>query len=65
MPIRAIRGATQVDADEKEHVLEVTRAMITELLEEIRQETAPSVRFDMRGTELPKTGDPNRPRRAS
>lgn len=34
MVIRAIRGATQVDVDEKEHLLEVTRAMLRELLEE-------------------------------
>jgi chorismate mutase len=36
--IRAIRGATQVDVDEKEHVLEVTRAMLRELLEENKLE---------------------------
>jgi chorismate mutase len=31
--VRAIRGATQVDVDEKEHVLEVTRELVAELLE--------------------------------
>jgi chorismate mutase len=31
--VRAIRGATQVDVDEKEHVLAVTRDLVAELLE--------------------------------
>jgi chorismate mutase len=31
--VRAIRGATQVDVDEKEHVLAVTRELVAELLE--------------------------------
>jgi chorismate mutase len=31
--VRAIRGATQVEADDKEHVLAVTRELISELLE--------------------------------
>ena len=38
---------------------------ITAQLEEIRGEPAPAVRFDMRLTKLPRTGDPNRPRRVS
>ena len=32
MPVRAIRGATQVEADEKEHVLAVTRDLVTEVM---------------------------------
>jgi chorismate mutase len=31
--VRAVRGATQVDVDEKEHVLAVTRDLVAELLE--------------------------------
>jgi chorismate mutase len=31
--VRAVRGATQVDVDEKEHVLAVTRELVAELLE--------------------------------
>jgi chorismate mutase len=31
--VRAVRGATQVDVDEKDHVLAVTRDLLTELLE--------------------------------
>jgi chorismate mutase len=31
--VRAIRGATQVDVDEKEHVLAVTRELVAQLLE--------------------------------
>jgi chorismate mutase len=31
--VRAVRGATQVDVDEKEHVLAVTRELLAELLE--------------------------------
>jgi chorismate mutase len=30
--VRAIRGATQVEVDEKEHVLAVTRELVTELM---------------------------------
>lgn len=30
--IRAVRGATQVDVDEKEHVLALTRDLITEVM---------------------------------
>jgi chorismate mutase len=30
--VRAIRGATQVDVDEREHVLAVTRELVSELL---------------------------------
>jgi chorismate mutase len=32
--VRAIRGATQVDVDEKEHVLAVTRELVARLLED-------------------------------
>jgi chorismate mutase len=31
--VRAIRGATQVDVDEKDHVLAVTRELVSEVLE--------------------------------
>jgi chorismate mutase len=31
--VRAIRGATQVDVDDKEHVLAVTRELVSEMLE--------------------------------
>jgi chorismate mutase len=31
--VRAVRGATQVDVDEKEHVLAVTRDLVAELME--------------------------------
>jgi chorismate mutase len=33
MAVRAVRGATQVDVDEKEHVLSVTRDLVAELME--------------------------------
>jgi len=46
-------------------VTERIMAAITGLLEEIRGEQAPAVRFDVRSTELPRTGDPRRPRSAS
>ena len=32
MPVRAIRGATQVEVDEKEHVLALTRELVTEVM---------------------------------
>jgi 1-acyl-sn-glycerol-3-phosphate acyltransferase len=41
-------------------VTERIMAAITELLEELRGEPAPAVRFDVRGTTLPRTGDPHR-----
>jgi 1-acyl-sn-glycerol-3-phosphate acyltransferase len=41
-------------------VTERIMAAITELLEELRGEPAPAVRFDVRGTTLPRTGDPTR-----
>jgi hypothetical protein len=41
-------------------VTERIMAAITELLEELRGEPAPAVRFDVRGTTLPRTGDPRR-----
>jgi 1-acyl-sn-glycerol-3-phosphate acyltransferase len=46
-------------------VTERIMAAITDLLEEIRGEQAPVVRFDPRDSELPRTGDPRRPRSAS
>ncbi len=33
MSLRAIRGATQVDADEREHVLALTRELLAEVME--------------------------------
>ena len=33
MAVRAIRGATQVDADDREQVLEATRELVTAVLE--------------------------------
>ena len=32
-PVRAVRGATSVDVDEKEHVLAVTRELVAEVME--------------------------------
>jgi chorismate mutase len=32
MPVRAIRGATQLDADDREHLLERTRELVAEVL---------------------------------
>jgi chorismate mutase len=32
MPVRAIRGATQVDADERDQILEATAELVTEVL---------------------------------
>jgi 1-acyl-sn-glycerol-3-phosphate acyltransferase len=54
-----------IDAPLLRHVTERIMAAITELLEGIRGEQAPDVRFDLRGTELPRTGNPRGPRRAS
>lgn len=58
-----------IDAPLLREVTERLMAAITTLLEEIRGEQAPATRFDLRSTELPRTGDPdrnrNRPRRAS
>ncbi|GAB6898007.1 chorismate mutase [Kineosporia succinea] len=33
MVVRAVRGATQVDVDEREHVLERTRELVSEVME--------------------------------
>jgi len=33
MALRAVRGATQVDVDEKEHVLALTRDLVAEVME--------------------------------
>ena len=49
-----------VDADLLAEVTERIMAAITELLEEIRGERAPAVRFDPRQGGLPRTGDPRR-----
>ena len=54
-----------IDGPLLHEVTERIMAAITGLLEEIRGEQAPAVRFDVRSTELPRTGDPRRPRSAS
>ncbi len=54
-----------IDGPLLREVTEQIMVAITDLLEEIRGEQAPAERFDLRSTELPRTGDPNRPRRAS
>ena len=54
-----------IDTPLLREVTERLMTAITSLLEEIRGEQAPATRFDLRSTELPRTGDPNRPRRAS
>jgi 1-acyl-sn-glycerol-3-phosphate acyltransferase len=54
-----------IDGPLLREVTERLMAAITALLEEIRGERAPATRFDLRSTELPRTGDPNRPRRVS
>jgi 1-acyl-sn-glycerol-3-phosphate acyltransferase len=52
-----------VDAPLLHEVTEKIMAAITELLEEIRGEQAPAVRFDPRRAGLPTTGNPARARR--
>jgi 1-acyl-sn-glycerol-3-phosphate acyltransferase len=54
-----------IDAPLLHEVTERLMSAITSLLEEIRGEQAPATRFDLRSTEMPRTGDPKRPRRAS
>ena len=54
-----------IDGPLLREVTERIMVAITDLLEEIRGERGPAVRFDLRSTELPPTGDPRRPRRAS
>jgi 1-acyl-sn-glycerol-3-phosphate acyltransferase len=54
-----------IDGPLLRQVTERIMAAITELLEDIRGEQAPDVRFDLRGTELPRTGNPRRPRSPS
>src|SRR5215218_5331574 len=54
-----------IDGPLLREVTERLMAAITTLLEEIRGEQAPPTRFDVRSSELPRTGDPNRPRRVS
>ncbi len=44
---------------------EVIMVAVTALLEEIRGERPPAVRFDLRDTELPRTGNPREPRSGS
>lgn len=61
VPLDDLRGR-RVDAPLLREATERIMAAITALLEEIRGETAPDVRFDLRGTELPRTGNPRRPR---
>ena len=47
MAVRAIRGATQVDADDREQVLEATRELVTAVLErnELAQDDVISILF--------------------
>lgn len=54
-----------IDATLLRDVTERIMATITGLLEEIRGEQAPAVRFDLRSSELPRTGNPAPPGRAS
>ena len=54
-----------IDGPLLREVTERLMAAISTLLEEIRGEQAPVTRFDVRSSELPRTGDPNRPRRVS
>jgi 1-acyl-sn-glycerol-3-phosphate acyltransferase len=51
-----------IDAPLLHEVTEKIMAAITELLEQIRGEKAPAVRFDPRREGLPPTGNPTRPR---
>ncbi|MFZ5869801.1 MAG: chorismate mutase [Actinomycetota bacterium] len=39
MPVRAIRGAIQLDVDEREHLLERTRELVTEVMRANRLST--------------------------
>ena len=58
----------KIDAEVLRQVTEKIMAAISELLGQIRGEPAPSVRFDPRASELPRTGDPrrvDRPKRRS
>ena len=57
--LSAYRGRP-IDAALLREVTEVIMAAITELLEGIRGETAPVVRFDVRANNLPRTGNPRR-----
>jgi 1-acyl-sn-glycerol-3-phosphate acyltransferase len=50
-----------LDAQVLHEVTEEIMTAITALLEQIRGEKAPAERFDLRTSELPKTGDPHRP----
>ncbi len=54
-----------IDASLLHDVTERIMAAITSLLAEIRDEPAPAVRFDLRGTRMPRTGNPRHPGRAS
>lgn len=49
-----------VDAELLQEVTERIMAAITDLLEQIRGEKAPAVRFDPKRAGLPRTGDPGR-----
>lgn len=49
-----------VDAELLQEVTERIMAAITDLLEQIRGEKAPAVRFDPKQAGLPRTGDPGR-----
>jgi 1-acyl-sn-glycerol-3-phosphate acyltransferase len=54
-----------IDAPLLRAATERIMADVTALLEQIRGEQAPDVRFDLRGTELPRTGNPKHPRRSA
>ena len=54
-----------IDGPLLREVTERIMADVTALLEQIRGEKAPAVRFDMRRTELPRTGNPKRTRRSA
>ncbi len=47
MAVRAVRGATQIDTDEREHVLERTREMVSEVMEsnKLDQDSIISITF--------------------
>ncbi len=54
-----------IDGPLLREVTERIMGAITALLEDLRGEKAPAVRFDMRDTQVPRTGDPRKPRSAS
>lgn len=54
-----------IDATLLRAATERIMAHITGLLEQVRDEAAPDVRFDLRDSPLPRTGNPRRPRRSA